>query len=133
LPIVTASERSRRLAALRRSGCSAAAVEQSEQYPPPPDIDIVVKRATTGALALGRLGQLEAAEPLAREAVGHAGGTEFLGWHGDALVVLAEVLCLAGKPEDAASALNEAVALYERKGNVVSAARARALLEELAA
>ena len=68
---------------------------------------------------------------IAREAVGHAEGTEFLGFHADALLVLAEVLRLAGEPAEAAAALEEAVALYERKGNVVSAAKARAALDEL--
>jgi hypothetical protein len=41
------------------------------------------------------------------------------------------VLGLAGRGEEAAGALEEAIALYERKGNVVSAARAKALLGEL--
>ena len=57
--------------------------------------------------------------------------TEFLGYHAEALLVLAEVLRLAGRLEEAAGALEEAVALYERKGNVVSAAKARAALDEL--
>ena len=93
----------------------------------------MVKRPAARALALARLGRLEEAETFAREAVGYAEGTEFLDYHADALLVLAEVLRLAGRPEEAASALEEAVALYERKGNVVSAAKARALLEEVAA
>ncbi len=46
-------------------------LEESEQHPAPPDFEvIVVKRATTRALALARLGRLEEAEPVAREAVG---------------------------------------------------------------
>jgi tetratricopeptide (TPR) repeat protein len=106
-------------------------LEDIEHHPGAPDWEHVVKRPATRALALARLGWLEEAEALAREAVGHAEGTEFLGFHADALVVLAEVLQLAGKPEEAASALEEAVVLYERKGNVVSADSARALLEEL--
>ena len=96
-----------------------------------PDLEIVVKRAAARALALTRLGRLDEAEPLAREAVRYADGSQFLWFHADALVVLAEVLGLAGKPKEAATALEEAVALYERKGNVVSAAKTRALLEDL--
>ena len=38
----------------------------------------------------------------------------------------------AGLTEDAAQALREAVALYERKGNAISATRARATIERLA-
>ena len=45
--------------------------------------------------------------------------------------VLTEVFRLAGKPAEAAAALEDAITLYERKGNVVSAAKARALLERL--
>jgi len=51
--------------------------------------------------------------------------------HADALLDLAEVLALAG--EDAQSALEGALALYEGKGNLVMAERTRASLEELAA
>ncbi len=44
---------------------------------------------------------------------------------------LAEVLRLADRPDEAADALREAVELYARKGNVVSADRARTLLADL--
>ena len=43
----------------------------------------------------------------------------------------AEVLRLAGRASDAASALRDAIELHRRKGNVVEEARATALLEEL--
>jgi hypothetical protein len=46
-------------------------------------------------------------------------------------VALAEALRLAGEPAEAASALEEALALYERKGDVVSAGKAQTLLDEL--
>ena len=51
-----------------------------------------------------------------------ASETDFLPLHADALADLAEVLRLAGKPEEAETARLEAVRLYERKGNVVRAA-----------
>jgi predicted Zn-dependent protease len=44
---------------------------------------------------------------------------------------LGEVLVLAGKPDDAAAALEQAHERYERKGNIVSATRVQARLEEL--
>jgi hypothetical protein len=44
---------------------------------------------------------------------------------------LAEVLLLAGKPDKAAAALEQALARYERKGNVVKAGRARARLADM--
>jgi Flp pilus assembly protein TadD len=51
----------------------------------------------------------------------------------DALADLAEVLARRGRNDDARAALEEAVTLYERKGNVVSMARARSLLDALVA
>jgi hypothetical protein len=41
------------------------------------------------------------------------------------------VLLLAGKPGEAAAALEQALARYERKGNLVSTQRARTRLAEL--
>jgi hypothetical protein len=46
-------------------------------------------------------------------------------------VALADVLRRAGREEGAAEALAEALRLYERKGNAVSADRVRALLAPL--
>jgi hypothetical protein len=76
-------------------------------------------------------GRAPASRRLAREALRHVGGTQFLGFHADALLVLAEVLRRAGRPAEAVNGLEEAVGLYERKGNVVSAAKARVMLAEL--
>jgi hypothetical protein len=56
-----------------------------------------------------------------------------LGFHADALVVLAGVLRLSARPEEAAGALEEAIGLHERKGDVGLAAKARTLLESAAA
>ena len=53
--------------------------------------------------------------------MGYAERTQFLGLHADALLVLAEVLRLAGRPAEAVAALAEAAGLFERKGNAVSA------------
>jgi hypothetical protein len=54
----------------------------------------------------------------------------FLDAHGDALKDLAGIHRLAGRADDARSALEQALQLYEQKGNLVSAGKARALLEE---
>jgi DNA-binding SARP family transcriptional activator/class 3 adenylate cyclase len=104
---------------------------ESERRPSPPDRELVVRRLSARALALGKLGRLDEAPTMAWQAVSHVKGTGFLGFHADALVVLAEVLRRATRPEEAAKALEEAIVLYERKGNVVSAGRALAALEEL--
>jgi tetratricopeptide (TPR) repeat protein len=108
-----------------------ALTEAMEAAPPLSDPWNRVRRAGARALALSSVGRVDEAETLAREAAELARGTDFLNLRGDTLVDLAEILTLAGKPENAATALDEAVALYERKGNVVSAAKARALLVEL--
>ena len=54
-----------------------------------------------------------------------------LSWQGDARLALAEVLQLAGRQTEAMPALEHAIDLYIRKGNVVSAGKARSLLQEL--
>jgi DNA-binding SARP family transcriptional activator/class 3 adenylate cyclase len=106
-------------------------LDESERFPCPPDVEMIVKRPATRALALARLGRLEEAEALAREAVSNAAGREYLNYEADAVMVLAEVLRVAGRSQEAASALEDAVALYERKGNIVSSEKARALLAGL--
>jgi hypothetical protein len=50
----------------------------------------------------------------------------------DALVDLAEVLRLVGRKDEPKDVLEDALRLYERKGNVVSAARARDVLAKAA-
>jgi tetratricopeptide (TPR) repeat protein len=83
----------------------------------------------TRAQVLARKGEHAAAAALAREAVGFAAESDFLDAHGDALRDLAEVHRLSGSTDDARAALAQALQLYEQKGNVVSAGKARALLE----
>ncbi len=50
--------------------------------------------------------------------------TDDLNLHGNALMDLAEVLSLFERLSEADAAIEAASGLYERKGNVVSAARA---------
>jgi tetratricopeptide (TPR) repeat protein len=80
---------------------------------------------------LARRDELDEAEGLARAAVALAEETEMLNAHADALIDLTEVLALAG--QDASAELNRALALYERKGNLVMAERTRSTLAELTA
>ena len=58
-----------------------------------------------------------------------ASDTDYLNLQGDILTDLAEVLTLGGRHNEAASRSREALEIYERKGNVVSAGRVRATLE----
>jgi class 3 adenylate cyclase/tetratricopeptide (TPR) repeat protein len=77
-----------------------------------------------------RRGAGEQAGQLAREAVSLAEPTDFLNPRADALLDLAEVLRLLGQDAQAASAAHGALALYRRKGNVVSARRVSRLLQD---
>jgi hypothetical protein len=104
-------------------------LDESEQHQTVPDVEILVNRPATRALALAHLGQLDEAESLARTALGHATGTDFVAIHTNALLVMAEILRLAGRPKAAAPLVGEALALFDLKGNLVSAAKARAVLE----
>jgi len=83
------------------------------------------------AKVLARRAHAEEAERLIREAVAIVDPTQHLDFRAGALVDLGTVLELVGKTEDARAALERALDLYERKGNVVMAMRTRATLEEL--
>jgi hypothetical protein len=63
---------------------------------------------------------------LAREAISVAEETDWLNMRGDAQMCLAEILAAAGKDLEARAAAHDAARLYEAKGNLVSADRARA-------
>jgi class 3 adenylate cyclase/tetratricopeptide (TPR) repeat protein len=81
------------------------------------------------AKALAGEGRLGEAELLARESVEILAPTDAPVMRADALVDLAEVL--HGATSDRQAALDEALGLYEGKGNAVAAARVRALLGSL--
>ena len=72
-----------------------------------------------------RQGEPDEAEARCREAVRLAEATDLLSDRGDALLELAEVLRLAGRATEAEAEARRALELYERKGNLVSASRAR--------
>jgi class 3 adenylate cyclase/tetratricopeptide (TPR) repeat protein len=73
------------------------------------------------------------AESLAREAVAISERTDAINWQGDALCDLAEVLAAAGRTDEAAEALEQALERYERKKNLAMVAQAQPKLEELRA
>jgi class 3 adenylate cyclase/tetratricopeptide (TPR) repeat protein len=77
------------------------------------------------AKVLARRGEYAEAQRLAREAVAVGEETDMLDAQGGTYADLGEVLSLAGRPQEAAKALEQALARYERKGNVVMAGRTR--------
>ena len=102
---------------------------ETEQVPLTPD-DVTGQNVwrRVRARASSARGEHAEAVRLAREAEALFEGTDALVDHGEALLDLASVLRAGGHVDDASSAATEALALYERKENIVEAARARALL-----
>jgi predicted ATPase/class 3 adenylate cyclase len=96
-----------------------------------PDIASQVGQLQARALALAARGELPRAEAAARDAVRLSERSDELSQRGDALLYLAIVLDRAGRAEEAVAALDRAIALYDRKGNVVSARRAREMVERV--
>jgi predicted ATPase/class 3 adenylate cyclase/DNA-binding winged helix-turn-helix (wHTH) protein len=106
--------------------------EESEQLAAAGDLITQVLWRGARARALAGRGQAEAATRLARQAVALAGRSDFVNDRGDAQVDLAVVYRHAGHMEHARAALEEALRLYETKGNSVAAGRVRADLVSLA-
>jgi DNA-binding SARP family transcriptional activator len=119
----------RTMCALKRYDEALRLSEESEESARPNDVHSQLLWRSARIQALTHQGELDAAEPLAREAVAFAAGSDFLDSHGAALSDLAEVLRLTARRREAAAALERAIRLYEQKGNIVSAARARARFE----
>jgi len=97
------------------------------------DVDAVVRWDAARARAMARLGDAAEAERLARRSVERAWATDYEELRGLSQVALAEVLQGSGRTEEAGEALSEAVAVYEAKGNVVSAEITRKKLEDIEA
>lgn len=83
------------------------------------------------AKLLAQQGDTATAEALARDSVAIWAERDVLLWHGYALMDLAEVLGLAGRAQEAVSAIEDAVELFERKGITPAAETAGVLLAEL--
>ena len=95
------------------------------------DMDAQTAWRAADAAAKAGVGLLTEAEEIARQAVGLAEETDMLNRQGQTLLVLAEVLLLQGRDEDALPPLQDALRIFELKDNVLSADRTRSRLEEL--
>jgi class 3 adenylate cyclase/tetratricopeptide (TPR) repeat protein len=95
--------------------------------------DVVTQCGWRGVQAriLAARGELPEAEALAREAHALADPSEYESEKGEVALDLAEVLAASGRIREAADALEEALALFEGKENLVMADRARARLAQL--
>lgn len=103
----------------------------SEEAADPEDIASQVGWRSTRALVLAVRGEAAEAERLSAEAARLMEPTDALVFHAHTLLIRAEVLRLAGRIDDAATTLEEAIRLYERKGVLPALERSRALLSEL--
>jgi tetratricopeptide (TPR) repeat protein len=103
----------------------------SEETSAPEDVFSQVLWRTGRAKIRARQGEAVEAEALAREAVALAEKTDLLNTQGDTLADLAEVLSSSNRREEAASVLEQAAAVFQRKGNLASLDRVRRLAREL--
>jgi len=120
--------------ALAVQGCHDEALRSADlaaAWAAPDDASSQVPQLAARAHVLAARGELERAEAAAREAVRVSERSDELVQRGDALTDLAAVLARAGRPDEAATALRGAIGLYERKGNIVSVARAQQTLDSL--
>jgi DNA-binding SARP family transcriptional activator/ATP/maltotriose-dependent transcriptional regulator MalT len=105
--------------------------ERSEQAAALDDVASQVGWRWVRAKVVASRGDAGEGARLARDAVARARRTDYFELQGLALTALAEVLDRAGRREEATAAADEAARVFERKGDVVSAERARALCSDL--
>jgi tetratricopeptide (TPR) repeat protein len=92
------------------------------------DVPTQILWRSVRARLLAAAGDAGAAGALAREAVALADGTDALAQRGKVALALADVLRAGGRPDEAAAAAGQALALFEQKGHTVGVKRARAFL-----
>ena len=102
--------------------------ELGEEVTTAEDVESEAHVALLRARIRAARGDLAVAEEGARRAIELYSGTDYLERAAEAWLTLAEILRAQGDPGDETAAL-EALALYERKGNLVGAGWARAFLE----
>jgi tetratricopeptide (TPR) repeat protein len=107
------------------------ALAAMEESAPEDLINFVYAKSAIAGVHAHR-GDLERAEALAREAIEDASRTDFSIVRAEALSALARVLVAGGRAAEAAEALEQAIVLYEQKGETRAAERARELAAALA-
>jgi class 3 adenylate cyclase len=126
-----AAELAEALHALGRLDEAAQWLLVSERHTSVDDIEAQSARLAVEADVKAAAGAPADAEAIAEEAVRIARTTDMLNRQGATLLVLARVLRLQGRFEDALPLVEQSARVFDRKGNVVSASKARALLDEL--
>lgn len=110
-----------------RPELALAHADAAIKFAPPSQLSSCVPAKRVRARALARLGRAEDGLAVAEEAVAELGEADALVERAEAHATLAEVLALSGAEAAAQRERAEALALFERKGDVVSAARVRRL------
>lgn len=100
----------------------------AEQVSAADDFDAQARWRNTRAAILIRQNRNEEAAEVAEEACRVVAKTDILDLHADVLSLRGQAQGKLGLRREAARSVEQAVRLYERKGNLVSAARARAIL-----
>jgi hypothetical protein len=119
---------------LARRGRHAEAerrAEESRTIASHDDLDAQARWRSALARVLVSRAERDAGEHLVREALALLEPTDFVVLAAEAHDLLGEVLAGAGRTDEAAVAVERAIALHEQKGNAVSAARSRAALGRL--
>lgn len=102
-----------------------AVIERITDWAIDDDLDPQVGWRRLKATLLAQRGEFEEALRLGREAVALAGASDYIDTHARTRFDLAAVLRLAGRHDESAAELAEALRLYEQKGNLVAIAKVR--------
>ena len=104
---------------------------ESEKVAASDDVSSQFLWRSVRARILARRGALEDGEALARAALDIIRTSDEPDSQAEGLLALAEVLALAGRVAEAAATARDALGLFEAKGNVISEARSRRVLEDI--
>jgi AAA ATPase domain len=107
--------------------------EIAEANAAPDDLQTIIPTRRARAHAIAQQGQLDEAEALAHATLELATSTDWLTLTAHTYLTLAHILSLAANHTSAAGAAEQALALYEQKGDIVSAAAARNVITAAAA
>jgi class 3 adenylate cyclase/tetratricopeptide (TPR) repeat protein len=121
------------LAGLGRLDEAEQLTRAAQEGADPDDISSQILWRQARGLVLARRGEADEGVRLASAAVSLAEETDTLDWQARALADLAEVHVARERLDEAQAKLEQALALFERKGNTVAAGHARERMETLAA
>ncbi len=120
-----AAELARALCAQGRYEEAEQLTRVSEELARPLDVSAQISWRNVRAMSMASRGQLAEAEAVASDALQAAEQTDDLNRQARVLVDLADIVRRAGREAEAASLEERALALFERRGNVVLAERIR--------